>query len=192
MQEISSNAHPSSSRRQSFSRSLVLLILSTAEDISGGEIFLLSLVEKMQGWTPVVATPNPELVRRCRNLGVQAVRVRGLRSLYREHCFGCILASLFLPISRPPETVFAGHSVPRQCHHGCFFFGGALRFCSFPTLESTCSLVPSASGSESPGFKFPNCVLAAREGRHVSRRLLEGGRSKPRISGQEEHRCDHE
>jgi glycosyltransferase involved in cell wall biosynthesis len=85
MQEISSNAHPSSSGRQSLSRSSVVLILSTAEDISGGEIFLLSLVAKMQGWTPVVATPNPELVRRCRNLGVQAVRVRGLRSLCREH-----------------------------------------------------------------------------------------------------------
>ena len=85
MQEVSSNAHCSTSLRQSFARSSVVLILSTAEDISGGEIFLLSLVEKMQGWTPVVATPNPELVRRCRNLGVQAVRVRGLRSLGREH-----------------------------------------------------------------------------------------------------------
>jgi hypothetical protein len=26
-----------------------------------GEIFLLSLVEKVHSWTPVVATPNPEL-----------------------------------------------------------------------------------------------------------------------------------
>ena len=115
-----------------------------------------------------------------------------LEKLGSRACFGCILASVFLPIGRPPETAFAGHSIPRQCHHGCFFFGGALCFCSFQTPESTCSLVSSASGFKARGLKFPNCVMAAREGRHVSRRLLERGRSKLRIGGQEEYRCDHE
>ena len=192
MQEIASNARRSPLEGKAFRDSPVVLILSTAEDISGGETFLLSLVEKMQGWTPVVATPNPELVRRCRKLGVQAVRVRGLRSLGREHALVASWRLCFYQSAGLLQTAFAGHSVSRQCHHGCFFFGGALRFCSFQTPESTCSLVSSASGFKARGLKFPNCDMAAREGRHVSRRLLERGRSKLRIGGQEEYRCDHE
>ena len=63
----------------------VVLILSTAEDISGGETFLLSLIEKLRMWTPVIATPNSALAQRCRALGAKAVVVRGLRSLHREN-----------------------------------------------------------------------------------------------------------
>src|SRR6478672_4191582 len=85
MQNVSLSAYRCTEKIAAFRAAPVLLILSTAEDISGGEIFLLSLVEKVHSWTPVVATPNPELARRCRSLGVQAVLVRGLRSLRREH-----------------------------------------------------------------------------------------------------------
>ena len=97
----------------------VLLIISTAEDISGGEIFLLSLVEKMRGWVPVVATPNPDLARRCRALGAQAVIIHGLRSLRREHrllalwrlCFcqsAALLRLLFLAIRSRTDVIMAG------------------------------------------------------------------------------------
>ena len=85
MQNISTNTFRCTDKSEAFTDTPVVLILSTAEDISGGEIFLLSLVEKIQSWTPVVATPNPELARRCGTVGVQAVIVRGLRSLRREH-----------------------------------------------------------------------------------------------------------
>ena len=85
MENVSLSAYRCTEKIAAFRAAPVLLILSTAEDISGGEIFLLSLVEKVHSWTPVVATPNPELARRCRSLGVQAVLVRGLRSLRREH-----------------------------------------------------------------------------------------------------------
>ena len=85
MQNISTNTWRCTNKSEAFTDTPVVLILCTAEDISGGEIFLLSLVEKIQSWTPVVATPNPELARRCGTVGVQAVIVRGLRSLRREH-----------------------------------------------------------------------------------------------------------
>ena len=119
MQNLSSSAYRSIEKSGAFRDAPVLLILSTAEDISGGEIFLLSLVEKVHSWTPVVATPNPELTRRCRTLGVQAVLVRGLRSLRREHlllaiwrlCFcqsAALLRLLFLAIRSRTDVIMAG------------------------------------------------------------------------------------
>jgi glycosyltransferase involved in cell wall biosynthesis len=118
MQDISSNTQHCMLESKAFRDAPVVLILSTAEDISGGEIFLLSLVEKMQGWTPVVATPNAELACRCRSVGVQAVRVRGLRSLRRGHlliaawrlCFcqsAGLLSLLWLAIRLRADAIMA-------------------------------------------------------------------------------------
>lgn len=63
----------------------VVLVLSTAEDISGGEIFLLSLFAKMTWWKAVLVTPNPDLMARCRAQGNEAILVPNLRSLRREY-----------------------------------------------------------------------------------------------------------
>jgi glycosyltransferase involved in cell wall biosynthesis len=118
MRDISTNTFRCPDKSEAFTDTPVVLILSTAEDIAGGEIFLLSLIEKIQRWTPVVATPNPELAHRCRTVGVQAVIVRGLRSLRREHplialwrlCFwqsAALLKLLWLAVRLRADVIMA-------------------------------------------------------------------------------------